>query len=157
LQEELDRQTQLVQSLTTQNADLTASIETIRTELLSSHSEASQLSQDLSALRSKSLYESNQDTHQLQSMQLELERIRLERDESEQMYLREKVVGDERRADIERLVGEVAGLEGETDRLTREVGEEKEKVGNLQEVLEDFQNGECFYFIIARRGFDDAT
>ena len=147
-QEELDRQSQLVQSLTTQNSDLTTSLQTIRTELLSSHTEASQLSQELSVLRSKSLYESNQESHQLQSMQLELERIRLERDEWEQMYLREKVTADEGTVEAEGLARELAVLEGDKETLARDLVEEKEKVGNLQEVLEDFQNGGCPGFLL---------
>jgi hypothetical protein len=84
-------------------------------------------------------------------MQLELERVRLERDEFEQMYLREKVTCDERRTEGEGLVRQVATLDGERDRLGREVMDERERVANLQEVLEDFQNGEWSLKWVCRR------
>lgn len=78
---------------------------------------------------------------ELRETQSELEHCRMERDEWERTAMQEKVGAEESRITIESLQRD---LELERDARERETGElefEREKSGNLQSVLEDFQVG----------------
>lgn len=144
-QEELDRREQLVQQLTAEKDDLTATVETLKAELISSHEEAERASSQLDAMRARVLQENAQESLQkekeLRETQIELERCRMERDEWERSALQEQVASEEARSAIENLRRE---LELETAARARdqaELRDEREKTENLQSVLQDFQAG----------------
>ncbi|KAF9816844.1 hypothetical protein IEO21_03818 [Rhodonia placenta] len=141
--EELDRQEQLVQQLTVQNEDLTATVETLKAELIASNDEAERASRELEAMRSRALQESAQESfmreRELHETQAELEQCRVERDEWEQKAMQEHIAADEARMTMNNLRREV-----EVERTARELAAvelqaEREKCNNLQSVLEDFQ------------------
>ncbi|KAF8178261.1 hypothetical protein BJ912DRAFT_900458 [Pholiota molesta] len=141
--EELDRREQLVQQLTAEKEDLTATVETLKSELIASHEEAERASSKLDAMRSRVLQENAQENLQrereLRETQLELERCRMERDEWERSAQQEQVASEDLRTDVEALRRD---LELETAARAREAAElerEKEKSENLQSVLQDFQ------------------
>ncbi|KAI8972800.1 hypothetical protein BD414DRAFT_425485 [Trametes punicea] len=141
--EELDRQEQLVQQLTAQNEDLTATVETLKAELIASNEEAERASKELEAMRSRALQDSAQETflreRELRELQAELEQCRIERDEWEQKALQEHISADEARSAADALRRD---LEIEREARLRAEGSlevEREKCNNLQSVLEDFQ------------------
>ncbi|RDB28051.1 hypothetical protein Hypma_002229 [Hypsizygus marmoreus] len=141
--EELDRREQLVQQLTAQNDDLTATVETLKEELITSHEEAERASNELDHMRSRALEENAQETlmreRELRETQTELERCRMEREEWERTALQERALVDDLRSAIETYKREL-----ELEREAREADflemeAEREKSGNLQSVLQDFQ------------------
>lgn len=78
---------------------------------------------------------------ELRETQSDLEHCRMERDEWERTAMQEKVGVEESRLTIESLQRD---LELEREARGKEAGElefEREKSGNLQSVLEDFQAG----------------
>ncbi|KAI0090433.1 hypothetical protein BDY19DRAFT_940146 [Irpex rosettiformis] len=141
--EELDRQEQLVQQLTAQNDDLAVTVETLKSELIASNAESERASLELEAMRSKAFQENAQEVvvreRELREMQSELEHVRIERDEWEQKALQEHIVADEATSSLELARRD---LEIERDARERDAAAllvEREKVNNLQSVLEDFQ------------------
>ncbi|KAI0074083.1 hypothetical protein K474DRAFT_1602144 [Panus rudis PR-1116 ss-1] len=141
--EELDRQEQLVQQLTAQNEDLTATVETLKSELIASNEEAERASRELENLRSRALQDSAQESLQrereLRELQSELEECRIERDEWEQKALREHIAVEEAMSEVESLRREL-DIERESRLQERaDLETEREKSANLQSVLEDFQ------------------
>ncbi|KDR79992.1 hypothetical protein GALMADRAFT_242182 [Galerina marginata CBS 339.88] len=141
--EELDRREQLVQQLTAEKDDLTATVETLKSELIASHEEAERASSKLDAMRTRTLQENAQETVQrereLRETQMELERCRMERDEWERSALQEQVVSEDVRSTAEALRRDL-----EVEKVTRardaaELEKEREKAENLQSVLQDFQ------------------
>ncbi|KAH8103026.1 hypothetical protein BXZ70DRAFT_927733 [Cristinia sonorae] len=141
--EELDRQEQLVQQLTAQNEDLSATVETLKTELISSNEEADRTSRELEAMRSRVFQENAQEAYQrereVRELQAELEQCRIDRDEWEHKAMQAQVVTEEARSTVETLRRD---LEIEREAREREITElqiEREKCNNLQTVLEDFQ------------------
>ncbi|KAI0701044.1 hypothetical protein BC835DRAFT_1324653 [Cytidiella melzeri] len=141
--EELDRQEQLVQQLTVQNDDLAATVEALKSELISSNAESERASLELEAMRSKAFQDNAQEVfmreRELREMQGELERVRVERDEWEHKALQAHIAEDEAKSSVDAARRD---LEIERDARERDIIAflaEKEKVNNLQSVLEDFQ------------------
>ena len=135
-----------MQQLTVQNDDLVATVETLKAELIASNEEAERASRELEAMRSRALQENAQEAflreRELREAQAELEQVRIERDEWERKALQERVLADEARSTLENLRRD---LEIEREAREREANAlqiEREKVNNLQSVLEDFQAGE---------------
>ncbi|KAF8069173.1 hypothetical protein FPV67DRAFT_1607506 [Lyophyllum atratum] len=141
--EELDRREHLVQQLTAQNDDLSLTLETLKHELISSHSESSRLATELDTMRHRALQENAQETllreRELRDTQTELERCRMEREEWERTALQEGAVVDDLKSAVEMYKREV-DLEREArEKEMVELEAEREKAGNLQSVLQDFQ------------------
>ncbi|KAI0821945.1 hypothetical protein BC628DRAFT_1393085 [Trametes gibbosa] len=141
--EELDRQEQLVQQLSAQNDDLSATVETLKEELIASNEEAERAFKELEVMRSRALQDSAQESYlrerELREVQAELEQCRIERDEWEQKALQEHISADEARTTADALRRDL-----EVEREARQSAEgglevEREKSNNLQSVLEDFQ------------------
>lgn len=131
--------------LTVQNEDLTATVETLKTELIASNEESEHASRELDAMRSRAFQENAQEAflreRELRETQTELEQVRIERDEWEHKALQEHVVADEARSALDTARRD---LEFERDAREREAASsqtEREKANNLQSVLEDFQAG----------------
>ncbi|KAI0760481.1 hypothetical protein C8Q74DRAFT_1207886 [Fomes fomentarius] len=141
--EELDRQEQLVQQLTVQNDDLTATVETLKSELIASNEEAERASKELEAMRSRALHDSSQETflreRELRELQAELEQCRIERDEWEQKALQEHVSADDARTTADALRRDLEVEREARQRAETSLEVEREKCSNLQSVLEDFQ------------------
>ena len=124
---------------------MTATVETLKSELIASNAESERASVELEAMRSKAFQENAQEVivreRELREMQGELERVRIERDEWEQKALQEHIVADEAKSALE-----LARRDLEIERDVRERDSaalliEREKANNLQSVLEDFQAG----------------
>ncbi|KAI0716887.1 hypothetical protein C8Q76DRAFT_617212 [Earliella scabrosa] len=141
--EELDRQEQLVQQLTAQNEDLAATVETLKSELIASNEEAERASRELETMRSRALHDSSQETflreRELRELQAELEQCRIERDEWEQKALQEHISADEARTTVDALRRDLEVERDARQRAETNLEVEREKSGNLQSVLEDFQ------------------
>ena len=134
-----------MQQLTVQNDDLSITVETLKTELISSNEEAERASRELEAMRSRALQENAQEVYlrerELREAQADLEQIRIERDEWEQKALQEHIVTDETRTALEMTRRD---LEVERDARERESAAlqiEREKTTNHQSEMEDFQAG----------------
>ncbi|KAF8879649.1 hypothetical protein CPB84DRAFT_1793144 [Gymnopilus junonius] len=142
--EELDRREQIVQQLTAEKEDLTATVETLKSELIASHEEAERASSKLDAMRTRVLQENAQENIQrereLRETQMELERCRMERDEWERSALQEQVASEEARSAAEALRRELEMEKAVRSRDLAELEKEKEKTFNLQSVLQDFQS-----------------
>lgn len=128
-----------------QNDDLTATVETLKSELIASNEEAERASRELETMRSRAFQEDAQEAYlrerELRDTQSELEQCRLERDEWEQKALQEHITADEAKTTVDNLRRD---LEVERDAREREAAAlqtEREKTNNLQYVLEDFQTG----------------
>ncbi|EJC97644.1 uncharacterized protein FOMMEDRAFT_130316 [Fomitiporia mediterranea MF3/22] len=142
--EELDRRQQIIDQLTAQNEDLTATVETLQNEIVTSNSEAERASKELEAMRSRAYEESSQEAlvreRELRELQVELERCRMERDEWEREAQEGRVTVDEAKTAAENYKRD---LEIEREARQKEYEElevERERSMNLQSVLEDFQN-----------------
>lgn len=144
-QEELDRREQQIQQLVAQNEDLTATVETLKTELIASHEETERTARELDSIRSRALSENTQETLQrereLRETMGELERCRIERDEWEQAAMQERVAADEARSTVETLRRDLEIEHEVRERERAQLEAAKETASNLQSVLEDFQVG----------------
>lgn len=134
-----------MQQLTAQNEDLNATLETLKEELISSNHEAERASYELDIMRSRTMQENAQESlmrdRELREAQTELERCRMEREEWERIALQERAIVDDRTSTLEALRRD---LDLEREARAREAAEldsEREKSGNLQSVLQDFQAG----------------
>ena len=82
-------------------------METLKTELISSHEEAERASSKLDAMRSRVLQENAQETQlrerELRETQLELEQCRMEREEWERSAQQEQVVSEDLRTEVDTL------------------------------------------------------
>jgi hypothetical protein len=134
-----------MQQLTAQNDDLTATVETLKEELIASHNETERASNELDNLRSRSLQESTQESlvreRELREAQMELERCRMERDEWERVAMQERAVVDDLKSNFEGLKTDLELEREARNRETLELQSEKEKSHNLESVLQDFQAG----------------
>ncbi|KAI0049213.1 hypothetical protein FA95DRAFT_1581896 [Auriscalpium vulgare] len=157
--EELDRREQLVHQLTAQTEDLEATVETLKTELTASNDEAERAARELDALRAHALQESTAEAAQrereLREAQAALERCRIERDEWEREALRARVLADEARAAEGGRGRELEQERAARERDARELEAEREKAGNLQSVLEDFQAAKDHELRQAVREYED--
>jgi outer membrane murein-binding lipoprotein Lpp len=128
--------------------DLRSTVETLKTELISSNDEAERASRELEALRTRAIHESAQESmvreREFRETQSELEKCRIERDEWERALLQERVLLNEAQVSIDVLTRD---LEMELEARRGDVGAlgmERERANNLQSVLEDFQAGRLF-------------
>lgn len=135
----------MIQALSTQVEDLTATVDTLKEELISSHEEAERATRELDDLRARSLQESSQESfhreRELRECQLELEKARTEKDEWERLAMHEKALSEDARTTADELRRD---LEMEREARKRDEGllaAEQEKAANLQSVLQDFQAG----------------
>lgn len=121
-------------------------VETLKTELISSHEEAERASSKLDAMRSRVLQENAQETQQrereLRETQLELEQCRMEREEWERAAQQEQVVSEDLRTEVDILRRDLEMEIAARARDTSELEREREKTDNLQSVLQDFQSCE---------------
>lgn len=133
-----------------QNDDLTTTVDTLKAELIASNEEAERASRELEAMRSRALQENAQEVYlrerELREAQGELEQIRMERDEWERKALHEHIVADESRSMMENLRRDLEIEREAREREATALQVEKEKVANLQSVLEDFQGGTSLPF-----------
>lgn len=131
--------------MTAQNDDLTATIETLKEELIASHDETERVSHEFDSLRSRALEENAQEIlvreRELRETQMELERCRMERDEWERTSMQEKVMVDDLKSGIEMLKNDLELEKEAKNREALELQSEKEKSQNLESVLQDFQAG----------------
>jgi hypothetical protein len=134
-----------VQQLTAQNDDLTATVGTLREELIASHDETERVSNELDNLRSRALEESVRESlvreRELREAQMELERSRMEQDEWERIAMQERAVVDDLRSGVETLKTDLQLEKEARDRDALELQFEREKSHNLESVLQDFQAG----------------
>lgn len=134
-----------MQQLTAQNDDLTATIETLKEELIASHDETERVSHELDTLRTRVLEESAQEIlvreRELRETQMELERCKMDRDEWERTFMQEKVVVDDLKSGVEILKNDLELEREARGRDALELQAEKEKSHNLESVLQDFQAG----------------
>lgn len=138
-----------MQQLTAQNDDLTATVETLKEELITSHNETERVSNELDTLRSRSLQENTQESmvreRELREAQMELERCRMERDEWERVAMQERAVVDDLKSNFEGLKTDLELEREARNRESLELQSEKEKSHNLESVLQDFQAGTWGY------------
>lgn len=139
-----------MQQLTAQNNDLSATIETLKSELIASSEEAERASKELDTIRSRALQDNVQESllkeRELRETQSDLEQCRMERNEWEQIAMQEKVVADEAKTAVESFKRD---LELEREARERDLAElemQREQSSNLQSVLVDFQAGVCLEF-----------
>jgi hypothetical protein len=134
-----------LQQITAESDDLRQTVETLKSELISSNEEAERASRELEIMRSRALQENAQDAlmreKELRETQADLERCRLERDEWERALLQERVVGDELRTAYESIMRDLELEHEAREREADQLDVEREKANNLQSVLEDFQAG----------------
>jgi hypothetical protein len=134
-----------VQQLTTQNEDLTVTVETLKGELISSHEETERVSRELDTLRSRAWEENTQENllreRELREAQMELERCRMEREEWERIALQERAVLDDLKASADALKTDLELERAGRERDVLELQSERERSYNLQSVLQDFQAG----------------
>lgn len=142
--EELDRQEQLVQQLTARNEDLSATVKTLKQELIASNAENERTTRELDLLRSRALQDNAQENlvreRELREAQGELERCRLDRDEWERVALQEKAVVDDVKSNSQILRRDLELEKSARERVVAELEMEEEKATNLQSVLQDFQS-----------------
>lgn len=124
---------------------MTAAVETLQNEILTSNAEAERASKELESIRSRAYEESSQEAlireRELRGLQIELERCRMERDEWEREAMEGRVTLDEAKMTTENLKRDLE-LEAKTrQEMEAELEAEREKATNLQSVLEDFQLG----------------
>lgn len=138
-----------MQQLTVQNEDLSTTVETLKAELMASNEEAEHASRELETMRSRVLQENAQEVYirerELREAQADLEQVRIERDEWERKALQEHVVADEANSMLEDARRDLDIEREAREREAAALETEREKVENLQSVLEDFQGGEYTY------------
>lgn len=139
--EELDRREQIIQTLTAENEDLSATIKTLNAELITSNDEAERLSRELDALRSRTQEDNAYESSVRERDAAELERMRQERDEWERAAQEESVRNEQLSAQVDALARDLQVEAAEREAQAREVIREKKTSANLQSVLEDFQAG----------------
>ncbi|KAF9269616.1 hypothetical protein L218DRAFT_993643 [Marasmius fiardii PR-910] len=141
--EELDRREQLIQQLTAQNDDLSATVETLKEELIVSNEEVERASNELDLLRNRTLHENTQEAlmrdRELRNAQTELERYRMTLEERDLNEMKEKAMLDEARSNIETLETDLKLAKAALERVENSNKLEKERADNLQSVLADFQ------------------
>jgi len=126
-----------------QNDDLTATVDTLKAELITSNEESERASRELEIMRSRALQENAQEAYQrereVRELQAELEQSRIDRDEWENKAMQSQVVADEVRSTVEALRRDLEIEREAREREAMDLQIEREKCNNLQSVLEDFQ------------------
>jgi hypothetical protein len=132
----------VIQSLTAENEDLSATISTLNSEFIASNDEAERLARELDALRNRTIEDSAYETSLRERDAMDLERVRLEKDEWETAAQEDRMVSEQLRAEVEHLKRELEMEVAEKEAQVQETIREKKTSANLQSVLEDFQAGE---------------
>lgn len=132
----------MIQSLTAENEDLSATISTLNSEFIASNDEAERLARELDALRNRTIEDSAYETSLRERDAMDLERVRLEKDEWETAAQEDRMVSEQLRAEVEHLKRELEMEVAEKEAQVQETIREKKTSANLQSVLEDFQAGE---------------
>ena len=130
-----------MQQLTVEKDDLSATVETLKTELIVSHEEVERASSELDAMRTRTLQESLQREKELRETQLDLERCRMDCDDWKRSAEQEKAISEEARSTVESLRRELEMESEGRAKETLELNLERERSENLQSVLQDFQAG----------------
>jgi predicted nucleic acid-binding Zn-ribbon protein len=156
VQEELDRRETTINTLNTEISTMQSTTETLRSELLSASQESQTLQGQLTQLRSQSDSSSSDVlslTREMRELRGEMERLRLEREEWEGEAGRER----EKREVIEEEMRGIDRREREgrrdVERYREDMEGEKKRADNLQEVLSEFQAGQCSLYYY--EGFAD--
>lgn len=128
-------------------------METLKSELIASSSEAERASKELDTIRSRALQDNAQESllkdRELRETQGEVERCRMERDEWERTAMQDRVMGDEARTALESLKRELELERQAKERDAAELELAREQSTNLQSVLEDFQAGMCMSGVVS--------
>lgn len=145
-QDELDRRAQEIVDLQATNDDLLGTVETLKTELINSHSDADAAHDELEQLRLRAFDSQNQTSAEagereraLREAQEDLERERMEREEWETQAMRERVRREELQARCGQVEMELAQAKADREQFREERDREAESAGNLHAVLEEFQ------------------
>lgn len=142
MQEELDRREAQITALTTEVATTQETIATLQQELTSQAAETSSLSSSLSALRLQSSTTSDSALvreREVRELQGEVERLRMEREEWEEVAGNERARAEDEELRVRELEGEVRRLIADAGREREKAKREEERAVNLQSVLEEFQ------------------
>lgn len=146
LQEELDRREALITALTADIQTLKATMATLQQELTSQAAESSSLSTALSALRLQSSSTSDSALlreREVRELQGEVERLRMEREEWEEVAGNERARAEEEDMRVRELEGEVRRLIAEGGKERERRKKEEERAANLQYVLETSEACKC--------------
>lgn len=123
-------------------SSLESTVATLQQELASQAAETSSLSTDLSALRLQSSTTSDSALareREIRELQGEVERLRMEREEWEEVAGNERARAEDEELRVRELEGEVRRLLTEADKERERAKREEERAVNLQSVLEEFQ------------------
>ena len=147
VQEELDRREQAIQQLNAQNEDLSSTIQTLQSEIITSNTEAERASRELEAMRNRALeedvYESQTKEREILDLRSELEHCRIERDDWMRTAEEERAYLEDARNSVTALTRELENERQLLSRSTQDLEKERENCANLQSVLEDFQRCTC--------------
>ena len=145
-QEELDRREQQIVDLQASNEDLSETIETLKSELISNNEECERLHTQVEQLRLRaddsakaSLDESSARETQLREVVEDLEKCRLEREDWENQAMKERVERETLETSLNSAERELSQLRHEKQVLKNERDREAESAANLHNVLEEFQ------------------
>lgn len=148
-QDELDRREQEISDLRAANEDLTASVETLRLELIQTNDDAEHAHSELEQLRLRAFdsqkltsEEASERELALRDAQEDLERVRMEREEWEGEAMRERVRREELVTRLGQVEMELGVAKSDREVLREERDREAESASNLHAVLEEFQAGE---------------
>lgn len=155
LQEELDKREEQIQALTTKTEELESTVSTLQTELITSHSDTERLTSELDTLRTShstlmdemSTKESSSQSNSLDLMKTrELgeanQRLTLDLETLENHLANEKSLREELESKLELEAQEKMELERKLEEMRELARNEAESARGLQNVLEEFQEGE---------------
>ncbi|KAF9009964.1 hypothetical protein BDQ17DRAFT_1347230 [Cyathus striatus] len=157
--EELDRRQTEIDTLTTELNDLHSSFNTLQNELETSNAECESLTTEISSLRGSAkealslrdtlertktdleYARTETDRYRLEAdrVRAEREKMRIEKEDWERVAMSERVRTEEVRTEMGRLERELEGEREVGERWRVQIEDEKEKVANLEAVLQDFQ------------------
>lgn len=119
---------------------------------MQSNAEADRSSLELEALRAKLFQDSAQEValreRELLELQNELEKCRIERDETEQALMQEKVALDTVKSELNEVRKELLKESEIRMKVASDLEKERERGSNLQMVLEDFQTGKRVIWLL---------
>ncbi|KAG8968875.1 hypothetical protein FRC03_005748 [Tulasnella sp. 419] len=133
--EELDRRENIIRTLQADIESYQSTTQTLQHELALASQESAKLTSELHSLRNRSV----DDSARTRELEEDVERLKLERLEWEEIIQQERVGWEELGREVMVQKREVEGGREERDTLRAELEKEKEKTKNLQSVLEEFQ------------------
>lgn len=145
--EELDRREQQIEALQGKSQELQETIETLKSELLTSHGDMERLTQEMDSVRILQVKNSSQSDRKsgevkLRELQEMTERYRIDAESWESSCMEERAYREE-------LALEVRGVKRERDEAIMREAEEKRRADreaqsalDLQQVLEEFQSSQ---------------